>query len=90
MYNFLIRKSKAKEFIKESNKNVIIEEFKEECKEASEVFQRDEVHIGVSMGIILPMEDEVAKEFLEISKTASISKESYEKCLELSKDIIKR
>lgn len=42
------------------------------------------------MGFILPMKGKVAKEFLEKSKTASISKEAFTKCLEMSKDIIKR
>lgn len=42
------------------------------------------------MGFILPMKGKVAKEFLEKSKTASISKEVFAKCLEMSKDIVKR
>ena len=42
------------------------------------------------MGFILPLTGKTAEEFLEKSKTASISKEAFEKCLELSKDIEKR
>jgi hypothetical protein len=33
---------------------------------------------------------EVSKEFLEISETASISKETFKKCLEMSKEIIRK
>ena len=70
----------------------IIESWRISIEEINDKFKKLDLKklMGVSMGIILPMEGEVAKEFLEISKTASISKESYEKCLELSKDIIKR
>ena len=39
MCSFLIKKSKAKEFIEENNKNVITEEFKQECKEVSKLFK---------------------------------------------------
>ena len=46
--------------------------------------------MGTSMGLILPIKGKVAEEFLEKSKTASISREAFEKCLELSKDIEKR
>ena len=42
------------------------------------------------MGFILPLKGKVAEEFLEKSKSASISKESFLKCLELSKDVEKR
>lgn len=48
------------------------------------------VSMGVSMGIILPMKGKVAKEFIEKSKSASISKETFQKCVELSKGITKR
>ena len=44
----------------------------------------------VSRGIILPLTGKVAEEFLEKSKSASITKEAFEKCLELSKDVEKR
>ena len=42
------------------------------------------------MGFILPLKGKVAEEFLEKSKTASISPEVFKKCLELSKGIEKR
>lgn len=42
------------------------------------------------MGIILPLKGKVAEEFLKKSKTASITKEAFKRCLELSKNIEKR
>jgi hypothetical protein len=38
--NFLIKREKAKEFIEESNKNVISEQLIDKCKEASKIFRK--------------------------------------------------
>ena len=46
--------------------------------------------MGTSMGLILQIKGKAAEEFLEKSKTASITKEAFKKCLELSKDVEKR
>lgn len=37
---FAIKREKMKEFIEESNKNKISEEFLKECREASKLFKR--------------------------------------------------
>jgi hypothetical protein len=48
---------------------------------------KEEVSMGVSMGILQTLEGRVAKEFLKESEKAKISKDTIKKCLDLVKDI---
>lgn len=80
-YNFLIKKSKAKEFIEENNKNVITEEFKQECKEASKLFKRDSV-------LIIPKE--LGDKLMEDIESTHINNELIDKCESMLKELLNR